>query len=322
MRKKLLLTLVLGILLGGLLFYVIFFEKQKMVIEEAEKNLFSPFEKTEILSLTFKPLTSERFILSLTKEGWKVTEPMNYKADRVAVESLLDNLPSLAVLSVVEESTNDLDKYGLVNSALELKVKSVKGEQVINIGDMSFDGQNRYIKKGDDKKVYFIEDAKLEQLFKPVEQFMDRHIVDINANMLNSIKYNIGGEDVSLKLSKENNWSFTDSTKIVDKDKVANFITQITNFEADSFYDLNGSTSLSMDNLLYKVELGIGSASQSLLAVREEGSGENVILKLEPENRSKKDLLFKVSENSFKSLLKKVADYEKPAGTTSPSKTI
>src|SRR5438876_10246593 len=90
-------------------FYEIRGEKKREEASEKEKKLFQ-FEQKDIASITIRT-GSDEFALQKDKDTWKLTKPIETKADKSAVDSIAIDLASAKVDRNIDEQRIDWKKY-------------------------------------------------------------------------------------------------------------------------------------------------------------------------------------------------------------------
>src|SRR5215470_5943719 len=86
-------------------FYEIRGEKQREQASEKEKKVFQ-FEQKDIAALTIKA-GSDEFVLQKDKDAWKITKPIEGKADKSTVDSVAIDLASAKTDRAIEEPNID-----------------------------------------------------------------------------------------------------------------------------------------------------------------------------------------------------------------------
>ncbi len=97
---------------------------------------------------------------------WMITSPTEILADRDIIREFVERIKDLQIQQYIDDSGEDLDKYGLGDSSIEVSVfrKIGEGETVkFMIGDSDPDGGLCYVRKDGEDAVYSV----------PTEEFYD-----------------------------------------------------------------------------------------------------------------------------------------------------
>jgi hypothetical protein len=194
-------TLLLAFLFLSLGSYVYFVELRN-ASSSSEDGAILSFEDQEALELILlrhsldedQKKTPERFpneTVFSRKEGdddWLLQEPVKSRADNAEVASFLNALDGLKpsrTLTPDEDSSLDLETYGLGEPMAEVKIRFAKSEGIrLLIGDRAPIGEQRYIQvegsnliEGDSKeKVFLVEENNFNFLKKDLFNWRDKRI--------------------------------------------------------------------------------------------------------------------------------------------------
>ena len=93
------------------------------------------------------------------------------------VKSMLENSANLEAEKLVEENAEDMGKYGLKKPCAQFTVKYADDtEKTVLIGDESVDGNSRYLKVSDEKKVYLVKNSKVTYYTDDYTSFVSNSI--------------------------------------------------------------------------------------------------------------------------------------------------
>jgi len=239
MKKKLIITGVLFLVLVGLLSFILFYEKGNIDKEKQSLVLVETNDTVgQIKSITISARGTDGFTMeNSTKEGWIMTKPANYKIDQTKLESILDGLKLLEAKEVVDETPASLTNYGLDEPMITMEVKFIKGGETIKIGDYSFDNASMYVLKGSGKEVYMAETAKLEPYLVDIEAIRDHQIVSFDSIAVDGMEIQFGDNDLIFQ-KVDDVWKLDGDKTDLDKDKVFTLVSDILNVKADGFYQV------------------------------------------------------------------------------------
>lgn len=113
----------------------------------------------------------EEFVeLTLDQEGlWKLTWPEGEETDVVAVESAIAQLPTLSVLSALEEQRPELKAVGLAKPVYKILILLGDGNQIVAyIGDETPTGAGYYVLISG-RPLYVVNKSSLDSVLKLVD---------------------------------------------------------------------------------------------------------------------------------------------------------
>ena len=280
MKKKFLFTVILFIVLMIVFGYINFFEKKKIMEEDAQKIVFEVENMGAVKSITITPRDQISYTVSkLNEEKYILTSPFKYPVEMMEVYEMFNNLDKARSDDLVEEHSLDLSKYGLGNPVLRLDLEYENGNQTINIGDENFDNTKRYVEKDLSKNVLLIEKASVDLFMKSINDLADRHMLQLNANNIVAFNYIIDGEEMSFKL-EDDKWSLIGSDIETDHDKIQSFRNRIVNISAESFYEAEGITAESFEDPIYMANVTTTENLHTIKAIQDMENEDTLILKI------------------------------------------
>lgn len=150
-------TLWLAVAFVGIVLYYFYLEipaEKKQKEEKALSEKVLVFRTSEVDE--FSIIRKEQAITVRRKNAdpWEIVQPLNAKADQLAVETFLDKLRDTKYSRVVEESPADLALFGLKDPATQISIKTKNPDNIVlSIGDKSPIGQAIYLKRDDQTRV-------------------------------------------------------------------------------------------------------------------------------------------------------------------------
>jgi hypothetical protein len=116
-------TIILAVVLLLLSAYLYFIEIPGKRKAEEETNVFNlDWEKVSKLYLR---VDDEVTVCTKNNNGeWEITEPLKAEANQPLVEDIVNSLKNMEIKRVVENSSKDLSRYGLVDPDVEATVES------------------------------------------------------------------------------------------------------------------------------------------------------------------------------------------------------
>jgi len=206
--QRLVSTLALVIVLGGLVGYIYYLEtKEPAPPENAPQKAFASLEADAIEELR---IAAGGETTRLTKTGgtWSIVEPVQAEADAGEVSSIAGSLASLDIDQVVDEKPADLKPFGLDPARIDVafKAKGQTTEQRILIGDKTPVGENVYAKLPGSPRVFLVQ-SYLEGAFnKGTFALRDKAAMKIERAKADGLELKAGATEIVLAKSGES-WS-------------------------------------------------------------------------------------------------------------------
>ncbi|HWP59233.1 MAG TPA: DUF4340 domain-containing protein [Candidatus Acidoferrales bacterium] len=265
-------TLALAVIFVALAAYVYFFEWRKETGERREKLLnFSP-EEAAVVEL--KNPAGEIRLERENAGGWKLTAPLKARADRAAVQSLLETLSAAEVARTVvaDPPADELKNFGLDQPAARLSVTLKSGVTLpgVLIGGQTPVGQSLYARREVKPDVLLVDGALRPVLERKVDDFRDRNILEIKEEALRRIALKSATAQWTLA-KKDNDWALeTPRAAPVERARIDKLIVALKSLRAQDFIDAPSDRSrygleqprlrLEIEQNGRQVELSVGKA--------------------------------------------------------------
>jgi hypothetical protein len=194
--------------------------------------------------------------MQLTKDNteWKITQPLQARADFGSVEGLIGRLQTTGMKSIVSENPTpaDLKTYGLDKPAATVDLKLGSARATLAVGGKAADN-TVYARDVSKPMVVTIDSALADELKKGADDYRRKDLFEFrpyNANRVEIIRNNqtIAFEKVKGQGDKaEEKWRRVSPTAgDVDKDKVDSLLSRLSNMRAASFVDAAAKTGVNM----------------------------------------------------------------------------
>lgn len=132
---------------------------------------------TTITSADIKNATGEYTIVPNGDGGFKIDSLNGITQLEYLYTETLQDLSRLSATQVVEENCTDLTKYGLLKPTCSVKVKYSSGkEYTVYVGGTSADKGSKYMRLGDEKKVYAIASSSLANLEFTIDKYLNLQV--------------------------------------------------------------------------------------------------------------------------------------------------
>jgi hypothetical protein len=228
--------LALALLLAVLIVAIAYVDRRAKGKPAAEGTLTEmPAASVEKIELRNK---DGRFVFSRRDMQWYLVEPLAAKADKVALESILDDFCGLKYDRLVAENPRGLKDFGLDAPQIELKLfakgMSRPGARVL-LGMKNGLDDSSYAMLAAGGKVVSIAAYKRSDLEKGLFAFRDKKFLEVDASAVSAMDYRAG--DKALAFAKKNDQWLMDKPvySLAQDAKVNDILTAASTLEALSF---------------------------------------------------------------------------------------
>ena len=219
-------------------------------------------------------VTSSGKTLTVAKEGgdWKITKPVQTKADFGSVEGLVGRLQSVQMKSIVADNppAADLKKYGLDKPEATVNLSAGSTRATLLIGGKAEDN-TIYARDASRPAVVTVESALLDDLKKSADDYRRKDVFEFRPFNANRIEMTRDDQTVVLERVKgqgENapdTWRrVTPSAKDVERDKSDSLLSKLSNIRAASFVESTAKTGLDKPALTVSVKFDDGKKEEKV----------------------------------------------------------
>jgi hypothetical protein len=135
-------------------------------------------------------------------DGWYMTQPVQTRAEQSVLGAIAGQLGSVRVDRTLTASADRMGSYGLTNPAVTLEFKLKNGTQhKLQIGAKDFSGLSVYAIVDGSKDVSMLSDTILTSSDKPVDEFRDQSVLELDSNSVTSFDLKNESGTVSAKKS-------------------------------------------------------------------------------------------------------------------------
>ena len=210
------------------------------VKSNADKSLFDwrdkkaiHFEKAKVRQIA---LRTPKGRFTFVKEGgdWKLTEPLETKAERSAVDGILNKLDFGRIKSVVAETSDKAAKYGLIKPAYRIELFSGAEKAKSGLSFSRPKGNTVYGKDDVRPHIFTVDTLFLKPFNKDLFGYRDKKILDFEREKVNKI--NLLYEDTLLTMVKDtsNVWRLNSGEKLKSW-KVNSLLSSLSSLKAEKF---------------------------------------------------------------------------------------
>jgi hypothetical protein len=215
----------------------------RSTFELREKTLLK-FDRDKVDAITVNTGAKS---LALVKSGsdWKLTKPIEARADYGSVEGLIGRLQSGNMKSIAAEQPGpaDLKKYGLDKPSASVEIKAGSSTATLLVGSKADEG-TVYARDASKNMVVTVENALADEVKKDADQYRRKDIFEFRSFNADRLEFTRNGQTIVFEKVKgtgekaQDKWRrASPNAADVDKDKVDSLISRLSNMRASSFTD-------------------------------------------------------------------------------------
>jgi len=230
-----------------------------------DKTLWK-FERDKVDSLDI--VTGGKSLAMTRATGdWKITKPVEARADFGAVEGLIGRLQTAQMKSIVGEqapSPADLKKYGFDKPDATVNLTTGSARASLVVGGKA-DDTTVYVRDESRPTVMTMEKSLVDELKKNADDFRKKDLFEFRTFNANRVDITRNGQTVAFEKTKGTGENAPDvwkrvspSPADVDKEKFDNMISRLSNMRAASFVASEAKTGLDKPAMTVSVKYDDG----------------------------------------------------------------
>ena len=138
---------------------------------------------------------------------WEITSPKKYGVDTDAVSSLTSTVSDISSDRLVDEKTNDLGQYGLVDPSLDIILTEKNGKtKTLLIGDDAPTGNGAYAKLQSDPRIFTVASFTKSGLDKTAKDLRDKRLLTFDSDKLSRVELEAKKADIEFGRVNQNQW--------------------------------------------------------------------------------------------------------------------
>ncbi len=213
--------------------------------------------------------------LEIDKQGgdWKITRPVQTKADFGSVEGLVGKLQTAQMKSIVADNPSpaDLTKYGLDKPEATVNLNAGSSRATLIIGAKAPDGNTLYARDASKPAVVTVEASLLDDLKKGADDYRRKDLFEFRPFNATHLELTRDGQTVVLDRVKGQGENAPDkwhraspNPADVDKDKMDGLLSKLSNMRASSFVDSTAKTGTDKPALVVSVKFDDGKKEEKV----------------------------------------------------------
>ena len=208
------------------------------------------------------PAKSLRF--SKSSGEWRITEPVNARADFTSVDGLVSRLNTLQMKSIAADQPGSLAEFGLDKPAATIQLGSGSSQATLLVGKAAADN-TIYVKDQSRPAVMTIDANLMDELKKEAGEFRQKDLFDARAFNATRIEVVRNGQTMAFEKTKSKNkegqeeekWrQVAPAAQDADQTKVENLLSAATQTRATSFADAAAKTGLESPTFRIAIKSG------------------------------------------------------------------
>jgi hypothetical protein len=219
-------------------------------------------------------LTSGDKTIAIAKSGgdWKLTRPIDVRADYGSVEGVIGRLQTARMKSIVtnEASPADLKKYGLDKPQATVNLNAGSSRATLLIGGKT-DDNAVYARDASKSMVVTVESSLLDDIKKSADDYRRKDLFEFRAYNATHVEITRNGQTVVFDRVKGANENTPDkwhraspNAADVDRDKVDALLAKLANMRADKFVESTDKTGLDKPALTVSVKFDEGKKEEKV----------------------------------------------------------
>jgi Domain of unknown function (DUF4340) len=234
-----------------------------------DKTLWK-FERDKVDSLDI--VTGAKSLAMTRATGdWKITRPVEARADFGAVEGLIGRLQTAQMKSIVTEqapSPADLKKYGFDKPDATVNLTTGSARATLVVGGKA-DDNTVYVRDESRPAVMTMDKSLADELKKNADEFRKKDLFEFRSFNANRVEITRNGQTVAFEKTKGTGENAPDVWKRmsptagdVDKEKIDNMLSRLSNMRAASFVASEAKTGLDKPAMTVHVKFDDGKKEE------------------------------------------------------------
>lgn len=218
-----------------------FSREQWRKAEEAEKRSqrVLPVESDAVSAFRLEN-EQGRFELAKVDGEWRLTEPLETRADHGEVSSLLSYLCSLSVERILEEEITEQQKeeFGLLKPDAAIHLDATGERYDLRLGKNTATPNRLYALRSDRPRVMVVERYLRDHLNKSLYDLRDKEVFSFDAGDAERVEYVSPSRRVAAEKERERRWRLDDPRGArADESQVSSLLSRLRSAEAQAFVD-------------------------------------------------------------------------------------
>jgi hypothetical protein len=264
-------TLILLAVFAALLAVVLIFEskgKKDAAVKEKEEKLVD-LAVADILKMEIKKEDGTISFGKDDKGAWRITAPLEARADGTEADGLASGFANLRIERVVEKTPGDLQTYEIPKQEVSLWVKGKDAPVRVLIGMENPLDKSLFAKREDDPRVVLISSSLKTTLDKKIFDFREKDVFKFETSEVKSVR--VKAKDVSWQAAREGDgWLLKSPVRAqANKSKVDTLLDSLSALKAKEFLSENKKPEdvkkFGLEKPEYEVALSMPAANKDIV---------------------------------------------------------
>jgi len=289
--------------------------------EAAKKAVFPGLKADDVKSIEILTESGEAARLERRAGGWRMLAPVDFPADRSAVDAIASGLADLES-EAVYDSPEDLAEYGLAGKPV-VRFRVGDKKRALRIGDKTPVGSNTYVTDALGKHVFAVQTWRTNPMRKKLDALRDARVLVFDRAGVERIEASWPGGHVVLQKGEKGKqagkseegaeegkdsqaWSLLEPLQgPADVDTVEGLLSDLTFLRAEHFVDEppDAKATAGLETPAFQVALHSGDKSVAKLVVGASVDGKERLV------RGRDGILYWIAQARVDDLPRKIASY-------------
>ncbi|HEU4428240.1 MAG TPA: DUF4340 domain-containing protein [Myxococcota bacterium] len=268
--RNTLLLFLFAALAGGALWW--FELREGAASDDETTHVFAGVEAEQIDWIELAQADGASLRLEKRGDAWRITQPIDFAADRMAADGLASGLADLATDTVYDPAAEDPalhpeppESYGLTREP-RVRFSAAGKPHALRIGDPAPAGGDTYVAADGDARVFVVPSWQTSAFTKTLQELREARLLDFERDKLTRIALTWQGASAALE-KKGDAWQITAPlADAADEVVVQALITDLQGLRVEGFLDAPPpDAELGLEKPSLRIELGLeGGASYAL----------------------------------------------------------
>jgi len=272
----------------------------------AKKAVFPGLKAKDVASIEIRTEDGKVARLERRAEGWRMLAPVDFPADRGAVDAIASGLADL-VSEAVYDTPEALAEYGL-DAEPVVRFHVGKQEHALRIGNKTPVGSNTYVTDSKAKRVFAVPTWRTNAMRKKLDALRDARVLVFDREGVDRLEASWPGGHVVLHRDGKDGkkWSLLEPFQgPADEDTVEGLLSDLTFLRAQHFVDEvpDAKAKAALATPAFHVVLSVGGKTAAELEVGSSLDGSQRLV------RGRDGILYEIAQARLEDFPRKVVAY-------------
>lgn len=226
--------------------YIFLYEKKQLTTDQIVQRagvVFPDFKSDRVNRIEIKKGDLVTILEKTDKDNWVLQKPLNVKADKTEVTSILSEFQYMKKISTIK-IPSDLKPYGLEEPGFVVSlwtgaIEPIKGtqgkkEHAVYVGSKWAGGDEVFIRLEGSDEMLLVPGTILDKLGKSVSDLRTKKIFDIETEGVERVELQYASGEIISCIRKGDNWRLTKPiSDLCNNERVVEIINKLKNLKID-----------------------------------------------------------------------------------------